>query len=152
MGDSEEFAAKMKAECAECINESDSVQRLLGAIRKLKSSASRAQVDQYSAELGEKSGKSSLINAWIETSLLPTAAERCTYTTTEVKSCLEPSQQVVKIEYYTREEFDANKQRISKELAGVNLQPSQLTSDAFAGAGQTAHAFCGARGKEAPLA
>ena len=34
----------------------------------------------------EKAGKSALLNAWLGQEILPSAAERCTYTTTEIWS------------------------------------------------------------------
>src|SRR4051794_36560885 len=34
----------------------------------------------------EKAGKSTFVNAWLESDLLPTADERCTFTTTQIYS------------------------------------------------------------------
>jgi hypothetical protein len=62
----------------------------------------------------EKAGKSSLINAWIAADLLPTAQERCTYTTVEVRSCMNQKEQKVVIEYYSREEFESNRREIEE--------------------------------------
>ena len=53
----------------------------------------------------ESSGKSSLINAYIDKDFLPTATERCTYTTTTIKSCSDKKSQKYSIYYFTREEF-----------------------------------------------
>ncbi|RNA13273.1 dynamin family [Brachionus plicatilis] len=54
----------------------------------------------------EKSGKSSLLNAWIGFDLLPTDDKRCTYTTTEIRSCSTRNDQKYSIEYFTKDEFN----------------------------------------------
>ena len=53
----------------------------------------------------EKSGKSSLLNAWIHFELLPAQRKRCTYTTTELRSCPTTNEQRYLIEYFSKEEF-----------------------------------------------
>ena len=55
----------------------------------------------------EKSGKSSLLNAWIHFDLLPAQRKRCTYTTTELRSCPSNNEQRYLIEYFSKEEFQA---------------------------------------------
>lgn len=54
----------------------------------------------------EKSGKSSLLNAWIGFDLLPTDNKRCTYTITEIRSCSSIDDQMYIIEYFTKDEFN----------------------------------------------
>ncbi len=53
----------------------------------------------------EKSGKSTFINAWLESNLLPTASERCTYTTTQIYSVTNPNDQRLEVIPKTEEHF-----------------------------------------------
>jgi hypothetical protein len=64
----------------------------------------------------EKVGKSSLINAWLGESLLPTGIGRTTYTTTEIKSCETEKEQLVSIEYFSSSEYNAYKQEIFNKI------------------------------------
>lgn len=68
----------------------------------------------------EKAGKSSLLNAWIGYNLLPSNHERCTYTTTEIRSCADLREQKFSIEYFTKKEFDERFGENSK-TRGSNL-------------------------------
>ncbi len=63
----------------------------------------------------EKSGKSTLLNAWMNFDLLPTNRKRCTYTTTEIRSCSLPSEQKYCIEYLTNDEFDIKLNKTREE-------------------------------------
>jgi hypothetical protein len=67
----------------------------------------------------EKAGKSSLLNAWIGFDLLPSERNRCTYTTTEIRSCPSENEQKYLIEYFTSEEFNLK----------VSAQYSQVGND-----------------------
>ena len=53
----------------------------------------------------EKAGKSALLNAWLGQEILPSARERCTFTSTEIWSAQTEQDQLVAIEYYTRDEI-----------------------------------------------
>lgn len=53
----------------------------------------------------EKAGKSTLLNGWLGADILPNLDERCTYTTTEIRSASSENQKI-EIEYFTREEFE----------------------------------------------
>lgn len=53
----------------------------------------------------EKAGKSTFVNAWLENDLLPAAAARCTYTTTQVYSVSDENEQRLEVIPKTREEF-----------------------------------------------
>ena len=64
----------------------------------------------------EKTGKSSFINAWIGHNFLPTDSKRCTYTTTQVKSCSNVEDQRIEIQYFTVSNFHKYKNKIKKEL------------------------------------
>lgn len=55
----------------------------------------------------EKSGKSSFINAWIGSDLLPNKKERCTFTTTKLHSVMRDDEQRLEVRPKTQEEFDA---------------------------------------------
>ena len=54
----------------------------------------------------EKAGKSSLLNAWLGFNLCPTEEKRCTYTTTEIRSCSSLKEQKYEIEYFNRDEYE----------------------------------------------
>lgn len=68
----------------------------------------------------EKAGKSSLINAWIGFELLPSDRNRCTYTTTEIRSCVHENEQRYIIEYFTNEEFTKNTDLSEKSFENSN--------------------------------
>ncbi len=53
----------------------------------------------------EKAGKSALLNAWLGQEILPSARERCTFTSTEIWSAQTEQDQLLSIKYYTREEI-----------------------------------------------
>ena len=73
----------------------------------------------------EKAGKSSLINAWIGFELLPSDRNRCTYTTTEIRSCTNDIDQRYIIEYFTSEEFSSK----SDNLLEKSLENSSYLND-----------------------
>ncbi|MCK9622694.1 MAG: dynamin family protein [Methylobacter sp.] len=53
----------------------------------------------------EKAGKSALLNAWLGQEILPSARERCTFTSTEIWSAQTEQDQLLYIQYYTKEEI-----------------------------------------------
>ncbi|SKB13478.1 conserved hypothetical protein [Planktothrix sp. PCC 11201] len=53
----------------------------------------------------EKAGKSTFINAWLECDLLPAKAGRCTFTTTQLYSVKNESEQSLEVQARTEEEF-----------------------------------------------
>ena len=61
----------------------------------------------------EKAGKSTLGNALIKSMVLPEYAERCTYTTTEIRS---GDTDVAEIYFYSREEFNKNFKRMLNDV------------------------------------
>ena len=77
--------------------------------KRLNRQLERLRVNRFEvAVIGlEKAGKSALLNAWLGQEILPSAAERCTYTTTEIWSAPTEDDQELNIEYYTRQEVDA---------------------------------------------
>lgn len=73
----------------------------------------------------EKAGKSSLLNAWLGFELLPSDRNRCTYTTTEIRSCIDISDQKYLVEYLTTEEFEASYKNIVNSHASKELQQKE---------------------------
>ncbi|MBQ7704758.1 MAG: dynamin family protein [Selenomonadaceae bacterium] len=61
----------------------------------------------------EKAGKSTLGNALIKTMVLPEYSERCTYTTTEIRS---GDTDVAEVYFYSREEFNQNFKRMLNDV------------------------------------
>ncbi|NEO90962.1 MAG: Dynamin family protein [Moorea sp. SIO3G5] len=53
----------------------------------------------------EKAGKSTFVNAWLDCDLLPAKAGRCTFTTTQIYSVEQDSQQRLEVEPKTEEQF-----------------------------------------------
>lgn len=64
----------------------------------------------------EKAGKTTFLNALLGMGLLPTRRRRCTYTTTELKSCLSPNEQKIYIEYLSTADFERNKNEIGEKI------------------------------------
>lgn len=73
----------------------------------------------------EKAGKSALLNAWLGQEILPSARERCTFTSTEIWSAQTEQDQLVAIEYYTREEIAKLQEQRQKALAGALLSDKE---------------------------
>ncbi|MBQ6296728.1 MAG: dynamin family protein [Selenomonadaceae bacterium] len=61
----------------------------------------------------EKAGKSTLANALLKLIVLPEYTERCTYTTTEIRS---GNVDVAEVYFYSREKFEQNFQRMLKDV------------------------------------
>ena len=64
----------------------------------------------------EKAGKSALLNAWLGQEILPSAVERCTYTSTEIWSARTEDEQELCIEYFSHQEIDALLQGKKNEM------------------------------------
>ena len=73
----------------------------------------------------EKAGKSALLNAWLGQEILPSARERCTFTSTEIWSAQTEQDQLVAIEYYSREEIAKLQEQRQKALAGALLSDKE---------------------------
>lgn len=65
----------------------------------------------------EKAGKSTFINAWLECDLLPAKAGRCTFTTTQIYSVKNESEQSLEVHARTEEEFSNLLKELEKEGA-----------------------------------
>jgi hypothetical protein len=67
----------------------------------------------------EKAGKSALLNAWLGQEILPSARERCTFTSTEIWSAQTEQDQLLSIQYYSKEEISKLQQQRKEALAGT---------------------------------
>lgn len=67
----------------------------------------------------EKAGKSALLNAWLGQEILPSARERCTFTSTEIWSAQTEQDQQLIIQYYSKEEINELQQQRSNALLGL---------------------------------
>lgn len=79
----------------------------------------------------EKAGKSSLLNAWIGFQLCPTEEKRCTYTTTEIRSCQSLKEQKFEIEYFTSSEYensDFKKSLSEKEIKEIDAYSKEINT------------------------
>jgi hypothetical protein len=73
----------------------------------------------------EKAGKSALLNAWLGQEILPSARERCTFTSTEIWSAQTEQDQLLSIQYYTREEIATLQKQRQDALAGALLSDKE---------------------------
>ncbi len=67
----------------------------------------------------EKAGKSALLNAWLGQEILPSARERCTFTSTEIWSAQTEQDQLLFIQYYTKEEISILQMQRRDALLGM---------------------------------
>ncbi len=67
----------------------------------------------------EKAGKSALLNAWLGQEILPSARERCTFTSTEIWSAQTEQDQLLFIQYYTKEEIGTLQHQRKLALEGL---------------------------------
>jgi hypothetical protein len=67
----------------------------------------------------EKAGKSALLNAWLEQEILPSARERCTFTSTEIWSAQTEQDQELFIQYYSKDEISKLQLQRSDALLGT---------------------------------
>ncbi|MDD4905957.1 MAG: dynamin family protein, partial [Methylobacter tundripaludum] len=67
----------------------------------------------------EKAGKSALLNAWLGQEILPSARERCTFTSTEIWSAQTEEDQLLFIQYYSKEEISKLQMQRRDALLGI---------------------------------
>jgi len=67
----------------------------------------------------EKAGKSALLNAWLGQEILPSARERCTFTSTEIWSAQTEEDQLLFIQYYSKEEIGKLQMQRRDALLGI---------------------------------
>jgi GTPase Era involved in 16S rRNA processing len=65
----------------------------------------------------EKAGKSTFINAWLECDLLPSKAARCTFTTTQIYSVVNDTDQKLVVQIKTEEQFSSLKESLKQSSA-----------------------------------
>lgn len=73
----------------------------------------------------EKAGKSTLLNGWLGADILPNLDERCTYTTTEIRSATLENQKI-EIEYFSKEEFERDFK--AKQETRLQFESSQTAT------------------------
>ena len=83
------------------------VQKLNAEHTRLNRQLERLHANRFEvAVIGlEKAGKSALLNAWLGQEILPSARERCTFTSTEIWSAQTEQDQLLFIQYYSKEEI-----------------------------------------------
>jgi hypothetical protein len=77
----------------------------------------------------EKSGKSTFVNAWLESDLLPAADKRCTFTTTQIYSVVDPGEQRLEVQAKTTQEFDAYTQELRTVAQGSDETAKRARED-----------------------
>lgn len=73
----------------------------------------------------EKAGKSALLNAWLGQEILPSARERCTFTSTEIWSAQTEQDQSLSIQYYSKEEISKLQLQRRDALASALLSDKE---------------------------
>ncbi len=73
----------------------------------------------------EKAGKSALLNAWLGQEILPSARERCTFTSTEIWSAQTEQDQSLSIQYYSKEEISKLQLQRRDALASTLLSDKE---------------------------
>jgi hypothetical protein len=97
------------------------VQKLNAEHARLNRQLERLHANRFEvAVIGlEKAGKSALLNAWLGQEILPSARERCTFTSTEIWSAQTEQDQLLSIQYYSKEEIGKLQQQRKEALAGT---------------------------------
>ncbi len=73
----------------------------------------------------EKAGKSALLNAWLGQEILPSARERCTFTSTEIWSAQTEQDQLLSIQYYSQNEIMVLQEQRKNALASPLLSDKE---------------------------
>jgi len=73
----------------------------------------------------EKAGKSALLNAWLGQEILPSARERCTFTSVEIWSAHTEHDQLLSIQYYSDSEIEQLQQQRLQAIASHNLSDKE---------------------------
>jgi hypothetical protein len=83
------------------------LQKLTNEHPRLNQQLERLRANRFEvAVIGlEKAGKSALLNAWLGQEILPSARERCTFTSTEIWSAQTEQDQALIIQYYSKEDI-----------------------------------------------
>jgi hypothetical protein len=83
-------------------------QELVRPVEPLRRQYERLKKDEFRiAVVGlEKAGKSTFVNAWLGADLLPNEMKRCTFTTTQLYSVDDPSEQRLEVYPKSRDQFE----------------------------------------------
>jgi len=73
----------------------------------------------------EKAGKSALLNAWLGQEILPSARERCTFTSVEIWSAHTEHDQLLSIQYYSDDEIEQLQQQRLEAIGGKRLSDKE---------------------------
>ncbi|WP_239649534.1 dynamin family protein [Methylocucumis oryzae] len=94
---------------------------------RLNQQIDRLRVNRFEvAVIGlEKAGKSALLNAWLGQEILPSARERCTFTSTEIWSAQTEQDQLLSIQYYSKEEITKLQHQRRDALASALLSDKE---------------------------
>jgi hypothetical protein len=103
------------------------VQKLNIEHQRLNNQLERLRANRFEvAVIGlEKAGKSALLNAWLGQEILPSARERCTFTSTEIWSAQTEHDQLLLIEYYSKEEIATLQAQRRDALASTLLSDKE---------------------------
>ena len=101
--------------------ENDELFKIQNLLSKNKSLVNKLQKDEFEiAIVGlEKAGKSTFANALIKANILPSAPERCTFTSTKLMYSPEDK---AKVSFYTKEEFNKIFRSMLKDLEYPNAE------------------------------
>lgn len=104
--------------------EKQALQSLSAPIEKLMS---RLQKGEFRiAVVGlEKAGKSTFVNAWLGSDLLPAKPARCTFTTTQIYSVQHDAEQCLETIPKTRDEYRAYQESLQEQAAGPDRSAAQ---------------------------
>jgi len=77
----------------------------------------------------EKAGKSTFVNAWLEKDLLPNDNPRCTFSTTQIHSVINESEQRLEVKPKTEEAFKSMIAELEKKAQGDNDEAKTAQKD-----------------------
>jgi len=103
------------------------LQKLNSEYPRLKRQLERLRANRFEvAVIGlEKAGKSALLNAWLGQEILPSARERCTFTSVEIWSAQTEHDQLLSIQYYSEDEIHQLQEQRQQAIAGKLLSDKE---------------------------
>ena len=106
---------------------SELLQRLNSEYLRLTRQLERLRLNRFEvAVIGlEKAGKSALLNAWLGQEILPSARERCTFTSVEIWSAQTEHDQLLSIQYYSEDEINQLQQQRQLAISGKLLSDKE---------------------------
>ena len=109
-------------------NEKDSLAELTEGVQR---QLNKLQKNEFHiAVVGlEKAGKSTFLNAWIKSEILPNEQKRCTYTSTEIRSLGQNETSYIEIEYLSQNEFQELQMSYEKLSHGRGLEAENARGD-----------------------